>query len=275
MTTLLPGLHPGRPRILLPTLVLFNFVSVLSGFVLVGFLPQLRAEFDLSATAAGLLVAAFTTTYAIASPMLGMVTTYLGYRRALTLAMAICAAAALASSLAPALLVLIGARMCAAIGSALYTPTAAALAVEKTMPDARGRVLTAIYLGVSLSQIVGIPLGAWLAIHVGWRVSFTAVAAMAAVMALALLVVVPAVRPVAGAGASDLRGALARPGVGLALAMTAACSLATNFIYTFVAAIIAAQVGFEWVPQLLVVMGRGVLVGTLATGMLLDHIGPL
>jgi predicted MFS family arabinose efflux permease len=68
----------------------------------------------------------------------------------------------------------------------------------------RARGLALVFLGVSLSYVVGLPLGAWAGLGWGWRVPTWAAAALTAVSGLALWLAVP--RGTHGAAGHPQRG---------------------------------------------------------------------
>lgn len=64
---------------------------------------------------------------------------------------------------------LLVARGFAAFGSSIVAPASAALAIGISMPQNRGRALATVFLGFTLANLLGVPLGTWLGLYLGWR----------------------------------------------------------------------------------------------------------
>ncbi|SFC28156.1 MFS transporter [Tropicimonas isoalkanivorans] len=266
----------AAPRILLPVLACGNFVAVASAWLIVGLLPLVRTDLGLDDVGAASLVSVFTLTYALTSPFLGLLAVRLGYRLTLALAMSLVTLTAIATALAPGYGTLIGARIFAALGSAAFTPVAAALAVARSAPGRQGVALAVIYIGIPMSQILGIPLGTTLGFAFGWHGAFYAVAALSLTQLALIFVTVPGTgrppRPAPGAMAEGL----SRPGMLPTLAVAVLCSCTANIFYTFVADILVdrAALSGAGISMGLTCLGLGTLFGTFLVGRLLDIVGP-
>lgn len=262
---------------LLVVLATGNFLSILNGFVLIGFLPILQAEFGLTATESGMIVAAFTATYVVVSPILGWVSSKLGYRASLATAMGLCAISALMAVFAPTVGLLTASRVVSAMGSAFYTPTAAALAISEAGDSGRGRALSAIFAGASIAQILGIPVGAILATLFGWRAAFMMVAVLAAIMIIALLLLVKTHSKPAPIQFRHFGAVFRVPGVSQILLLSCCSAFTTSVIFTFMAGIFELRAGATdaTLPIFLSLVGCGTLVGTFIVGGAIDRIGPL
>ena len=62
--------------------------------------------------------------------------------------------------MAPNDVVLNGARVLAAVGAGIVTPVAAAVAAGLSPPEGQARALAAVFFGLTLAQVVGVPVGA-------------------------------------------------------------------------------------------------------------------
>ncbi|MEV6011297.1 MFS transporter [Streptomyces sp. NPDC051976] len=120
---------------------------------------------------------------------------------AFTLATALCAAAQGFTSM----------LLCRFLGgtSAAFVSPQIWAAIPQTVPTARiARTMALATAGLSVSQVVGIPAGAWLAL-LSWRAPFWVVSAGAAAVWVLLLKSFPSLPPAASAGGSGRRGVYA------------------------------------------------------------------
>src|SRR5262249_23518221 len=131
--------------------------------------------------------------YAIGAPVLTTVTGNLSRRRLLVGSLVCFTLANVFAALAATFEILLVARIVAALGVAVYTPTAASVAASLAAPAKRGRALALVTAGFSVANVLGVPLGTWIGVQLGWRMTFVMVAVLGAVAAGGVLVMLPAV----------------------------------------------------------------------------------
>lgn len=113
-------------------LALGTFAVGTSGYVVAGLLPALTGELAVSETAAAQLVTAFAIAYAVGSPLFAAVTGRWERRTLLVAALVVTAVGNALAALAPGYVTLLLARVVTAIGAAVFTPAASAVAAELT-----------------------------------------------------------------------------------------------------------------------------------------------
>ena len=154
---------------MIPALSACNFVIGIGAFALIGFLEPLGDDLNRTPAQAGQLMTIYAVAYAILSPLLVAVSGKVGRRRIMAAGFVLYALAALVSALAPNFAVLGFARIIAAAGAGIFTPLAAAVAAGLYPEEQRAKVLAAVFFGLTISQVVGVPAGSWIAYTFGWR----------------------------------------------------------------------------------------------------------
>jgi DHA1 family inner membrane transport protein len=257
-------------------LALGNLVVGTGGFMIGGIVEPLARSLGVSVAAAGQLMTVYSAANAVAAPLLVALVGRLDARTALLVSMALLVAANAASALAASWGGLAAARIAMACGAAVYTPTAAALAVALVPPAARGRALSVTFAGIGLSYVVGVPFGAWAGLsRFGWPLGFWGVAA-AGVAVLAALARAPRDVPTAPASLAGIGGLLRRPRIVAALAVTATYFASIFSIFSYVGAFLREHGGVPApaIAGVLMAFGVAALGGTFAGGMLADRVGP-
>ncbi|WP_338665547.1 MFS transporter [Pararoseomonas sp. SCSIO 73927] len=178
------------PRTIL-WLTLGAFAVGTGTFSIAGLLPVIAADLGVSVPAAGYLSMAFALAYAVASPVLAAATASMERRRTLVLVMGAYALASAACAVVPGYAGLMGLRVLAALAAALFTPMAGACAVALVEPHHRGRAMALVIGGMTLSTVLGAPLGTLIGEYLGWRATFLVVAALGLVSALGALAFLP------------------------------------------------------------------------------------
>lgn len=242
--------------------------------VVAGMLPQIAQDFHLGIGITGQLLTAYAVTYAVGSPFFGALSARYRSQRIIIVCLLSFALAVGLSAVAPGIAVLLVARVLAACFSATYTPAAFAMAAALSPPDRRGVGLSALSTGFVATQISSVPIGVWVAYHLGWRVTF-GIDLMLVLLATAALWFAR-LPEMAKPPSISLRGRLApltRPKVMGAFVPKILWTTATNCVLLFVAVLFGPRFGADGVALLFAVMGLGGLAGSQLGGRLVDRFG--
>jgi DHA1 family inner membrane transport protein len=244
-------------------------------FVVTGVLTDIAEDLSVSVANAGLLVTVFAATFAVGSPVLVSAASGVGRRRLLVGALVLFTLANVAAALAPSFPVLLGARIVAACGAAIFTPVASAVAASLAPPELRGRALSVRMIGVNIAWLVGVPLGTVVGGHYGWRTSFVLVAALATLAALGVMSLLPAVEASARGGFLSNLTVVKRGAVVAGLGLTVLALMASFVVLTYVRPVLENLTHFdtEGVGLMLAVFGLASIPGTLLGGYVADRWG--
>lgn len=272
--------HTAAARLPTHVLVLLsgcNFVIGMGAFVVIGMVPLLATGLGISTAAAGGAMAVYAVSYAILSPVLVSVTGRVGRRRVLAAGMVIFALGALASAIAPNVTTLYVARALAAAGAGLVTPVGAAVVAALAAPATQGKAIASFYFGLTLSQVLGVPVGGWIAYTHGWPVAFWGVFALALIAAGLIWRYVPAGLRFSPIALSDLWRILRNGVVMGAVLFTASFLVAIYIVFTYLAPLLEQTMGFgrDGITAVLLAFGAGAVAGNLIGGVLTDRLGPV
>ena len=188
-----------------------NFAIGCGVMVTAGALNDLVRSLHVSVAAGGQLITVAAVVMAVGAPLLAAAVSGLDRRRLLTAALVWYALGHALSALAPGYAWLLPVRAATVLGAAVFTPQAAAAMATLAAPAERGRAITFIFLGWSLSSVIGMPMHAWIGETFGWAVAFGVVALLSAAAALAVWRALPdGIRP-AALSRQDWRGTLTHP----------------------------------------------------------------
>ncbi|MEL6549155.1 MAG: MFS transporter [Pseudomonadota bacterium] len=262
-------------RQLLILLAFGNFVVGMGAFVVIGIIEPVSEGLDVSASAAGTLLTIYALAYAPLSPVLVALTGRIGRRRVLASGLGLFAVAAGAGAMAPSFEVLGATRVLAAAGAGVVTPVTAAIVAGLAPPENRAKALATVFLGITLAQVLGIPAGSWVAYTFGWRAALLIVAALAVPVIFLIWTRVPKGLSFQSTSLSDL-GAVLRDGpMMVAIGFTASFLAAIFLLYTYLAPLLSARMGFgrDEITLVLLVFGVGAVIGNILGGALADRIG--
>ncbi|MCU7822023.1 MFS transporter [Kitasatospora sp. DSM 101779] len=257
-------------------LLLFLFGT--ETFLVSPLLPTIADSIRVGEAAAASSVTAYVLVYAVAAPFLGLLSDRFGRRRTLVVGTLLFVLSNAAAALSTGLTLLVLSRAVAGLAAAAAGPAIWAHIAE-TAPDAvRGRALGLGMALFSAGQVVGVPLGGFLAGLAGWRSAFWALAVGTAAAVPLLLKQVAAGESKAPAGgrASAVRAVLAGwadPALRRALLVNTVFHAANLGAYTFLGAVLVQRfdLSVEALGLVGVLVGAGSVVGSLLGGRLGDR----
>ncbi|WP_426315386.1 MFS transporter [Methylobacterium fujisawaense] len=242
-------------------------------FTPMGMLPLIAADLNVSIPAAGLVVSAYALGVVIGAPLVTLATARLPRRRLLVGLMAIFTLGNLMAALADSYAMLVAGRLVTALNHGAFFGVGAVVAAGLVPPERRAAAVAAMFSGLAIATIGGVPLAAWTGAMLGWRAAFWGIAAIGAVAMLALRLALPELKAEAGADLwSELR-VLGRGPVLAALALTMVGFSAMFTVFTYIAPILRTETGATapFVTAMLVLFGLGLTVGNWLGGRLADR----
>ncbi|KJY15938.1 MULTISPECIES: Cmx/CmrA family chloramphenicol efflux MFS transporter [Streptomyces] len=244
-----------------------------SEFMLSGLLPPIADDMGVSIPQAGLLISAFAIGMVIGAPLLAVATLRLPRRTTLVALIGVFGLGQVAGALAPSYELLFASRVVAAFACAGFWAVGAAVAIAMVDKDQRARAMAVMIGGLSIANVLGVPAGAFLGEHLGWRSAFWSVAAASAVALAGILALIP--RIPLPAERPTLRRELRIYGdrqVWLAIGITALGAGGVFCAFSYLSPLLTDVAGLDskWVPWILGLFGIGALVGTTIGGRVAD-----
>ncbi|MFJ9029169.1 Cmx/CmrA family chloramphenicol efflux MFS transporter [Streptomyces sp. NPDC102274] len=244
-----------------------------SEFMLSGLLPPLADDMNVSIPTAGLLISAFAIGMVVGAPLLAVATQRLPRRTTLIALISVFGLGQVAGALAPTYEILFTSRVISAFACAGFWAVGAAVAIAMVPHNARARAMAVMIGGLSIANVLGVPAGAFLGEHLGWRSAFWAVGAASAVALAGVVTLIPRI-PL-----PDEKPRLKREltiyrdrQVWLSIAVTALSAGGVFCAFSYLAPLLTDVTGLDsgWVPTVLGLFGVGALVGTALGGRFAD-----
>jgi len=265
---------PVRARTALVALAVGGFAIGTGEFAIMGILPGVADNLSVSIPTAGHLISAYALGVVVGAPVLIAFSTRLSRKATLVALMAAFAVGNALSALSPDYHWLLVTRFLSGLPHGAYFGVGAVVAGGMVEPARRTRAMAMMFAGLTISNIIGVPLSTFMGQHLGWRPVFGTVAGIGALAALSVLVAVPSARTSAAPlrMSAELR-ALLRPLVWLAL-LTATLGGASLFtVYSYIAPMLTQVSGYTpgSVTLLLVLFGIGMTSGNVIGARLVDR----
>ncbi|MEU4695190.1 MFS transporter [Actinoplanes sp. NPDC023714] len=254
----------------------------LTEFVAMGLLPDMarallpgawsRSAEDAVAQA-GWVITAYALGVVCGAPLIAALSARMPRKRLVLGLLVLFAAGTFASAIAPTFELVLVARFVAALPHGAYFGAAGLLAASLMGPGNEARGYSMVLGGLTISNVVGVPLITHLGQSAGWRIAYAVIALVFVATLFAVGATVPdAPAKVDGSPAAELR-ALRRPQVWL-VAATAAIGFAGFFaVNTYIAPVTTEVTGLSEraVPWVLAVFGLGMTAGNFLGGAFADR----
>lgn len=253
-------------------LALSAFAIGTTEFVIMGLLPNVAADLGVSIPSAGWLVTGYALGVAIGAPFMALATAHWPRKRALLALMGIFIVGNLLCAVATGYNMLMLARVVTALCHGAFFGIGAVVAASLVPENRRASAVALMFTGLTLANVLGVPLGTALGQAAGWRSTFWAVALIGVVALVGLWRVLPADR---NQPRADLRRELlALRGLGfwLALSMTVFFAASMFALFTYVAPLLQEVTGVSprGVAGTLLLIGLGLTLGNFIGGRLAD-----
>lgn len=241
-------------------------------FVIMGLLPDVARDLAVSISSAGLLITGYALGVAIGAPIMALLTARWPRKRALLLLMALFVAGNALCALSANYWLLMGARIITALCHGAFFGIGAVTAASLVPENRKASAVAMMFTGLTLANVLGVPLGTALGQAAGWRTTFWVVSAVGVIAFVSLLRFLPADRPTAPTNMRSELKSLANGRVWTALLLTVLFSASMFTLFTYIAPILGEITGVSprGVTWTLLLIGMGLTLGNVVGGKLAD-----
>ncbi len=237
-----------------------------------GLLPVIANGVDVSIPTAGLLISAYAIGVMIGAPVMTLAFSRFGKRTALILLMAIFTLGNLMSAMAPGYFTLLAARLVTSLNHGAFFGLGAVVAASVVPKEKQASAVAAMFMGLTIANIGGVPAATWIGQQIGWRMAFAGTALIGVAAIAALWSALPKGERGAMPDVKRELRVLTRPAVLLSMATTVMGAGAMFTLYTYVAPTLETLTGASdsFVTLGLALIGIGFTIGNWLGGRLAD-----
>jgi len=245
----------------------------LTEFVIAGILPEIATAFEVSIPKAGMVATSYALGVFVGAPLL----TVLGARaprKAMLIVLAgIFTVGNIVTAMAPTLEIAIVGRIITSFNHGAFFGIGSIIAASLVAPGRQASAIAFMFSGLTLANLVGVPVGTWLAQTYSWRLVFWVIAGIGLLMIASIALLVPHIKKgKAIALRAELR-AFVDPQVLLVMGITVFGPAAFFTSITYIAPMMIEKAGFSaaGVAWLMVLFGLGLAVGNWIGGRFADR----
>ena len=264
--------------IALLALTLSAFAIGTTEFVIVGLLPTVAADLNITLPSAGLLISLYALGVAIGAPVLTALTGRVPRKALLLGLMALFTLGNLLAWKAPGYESLIAARILTGLAHGVFFSIGSTIATGLVPKEKAASAIAIMFTGLTVALVTGVPLGTFIGQHFGWRETFLAVSGLGVIALIGSAIFVPNnIRHTPPASLLQQVKVLGEPRLLLVYAKTAIGYGGSFIPFTFLAPILTDISGFSQgaVGGVMLVYGVSVAAGNIWGGKLADRLGPI
>lgn len=257
-------------------LAVSTFAIGTTEFVIVGLIPEIARDLDVSIPVAGLLVSLYALSVTIGGPTLSALTGRFHRRRLIIGLMAIFTLCNLAAAFAPGYALLLASRMVMGVVHGVFFGAGAAVATSLVDRSRAASAVAIMLAGLTLAMVIGVPLGSWIGHAYGWRSPFLIVSALGTLSLAGLYWLLPNQIAYEQTGGFLAQLALLRNWRLSRLYLITAVGFGASFVvFTFLAPLMTGITGVSEaaVSWALMMFGAATVAGNILGGRLADRLG--
>ena len=254
-------------------LAIGGFAIGTTEFVTMGLLPQIASGVGITIPAAGHVVSAYALGVVVGAPLIATLAARMQRKSVLVWLMVAFAAGNIASSMAASYPQLMLARFPSGMPHGAFFGIGAVVAASLVPIHRRTWAVSMMLAGLTVANIIGVPLTTWVGQHFGWQWPYALVGVIALATVAAIWAWVPH-RPAAGDASmrAELRS-LRRLQVWLALLIGTVGFGGMFATYAYIAPTMTELTGYPSaaVPVILAIYGIGMTTGAFLSGRVAAH----
>ncbi|MEO9653485.1 MFS transporter [Marinomonas sp.] len=259
-------------------LTLSAFAIGTTEFVIVGLIPTMAEDLNVSLPSAGLLVSLYALGVAIGAPVLTALTGRWNRKSLLLSVMLLFVVGNLLAWQAPGYNTLVMARILTGLAHGVFFSIGSTIATGLVPKEKAASAIAIMFTGLTVALVTGVPLGTYIGQWFGWHTTFLVVALLGVIALLGSAILIPTnLKQATPATFAEQLTVLTQPRLLLVYAMTAVGYGGTFVAFTYLAPILEQVSGFapSAIGLIMLVYGLSVAVGNIYGGKMADRMGPV
>ncbi|WP_203829816.1 MFS transporter [Actinoplanes palleronii] len=259
--------------IALYALAIGGFGIGLTEFVIAGLLPEVAADFHVTEAVAGGLISGYALAVAVGAIALTAALGRVDRRHALLGLMVLFIVGNVLSAIAPNYALMMLGRILAALCHGAFFGIGSVVAADLVPAEKKAAAISIMFGGLTVANVLGVPLGTFLGQAAGWRSTFWAIAVIGVLALAGIAALTPATPARSGGSLLGEFRVFANRQVWLSIVVTILGYGGMFGAFSYMAYTLTGVSGFSAgaVPWLLIVFGLGLFFGNIAGGRAADR----
>jgi len=245
-------------------------------FVMMGLLPDIAKDLNITIPQAGHLISAYALGVVIGAPLLVVIAGSYPPKKILMVLMLMFTGFNAFSAFAPDYNTMFAARLLAGLPHGAFFGVGSVVASRLAEKGKEAQSVSLMFAGLTIANVIGVPLGTYIGHNYSWRYTFVIIVIVGIVTLLSLKSWMPALPATKNRDLGKELNFFKLPESWLIILMIAIGTGGLFSWYSYIAPLLTEVSGFaaNSITYILVVAGLGMLVGNFIGGKLADKISP-
>lgn len=244
----------SKNQLIIILLALGAFVTGTSEFVVSGILEIISLDLDVSISIAGQLITVYSLFYALGALVLVMLTSRFDRKKVLLYAIFTFILGNLLAFVSPNFVVLMLSRVIMAMSGGLYIVVATNYAAQIAAPEKRGGAMATVITGFTVSLVLGVPIGTFLAGYLDWHYIFLIIAIGTVLLSAALYQLLPAIQASPPLPFKQQLQVMKDGRLIAVLTTTVFWILGYTMVFAYIAPLLSRSANLSWIGGLFVIV---------------------
>lgn len=257
-------------------LMLGGLTIGITEFVIMGLLPDIAADLNITIPQAGHLISSYALGVVIGAPLLVIACRNFAPKKMLLMLAAMLGIFNAFSIIAPNYELLVATRLLSGLPHGAFFGVGAVVASRLASKGKEAQAIAIMFSGLTVANVFGVPLGTYIGHHFSWRYTFVIIAVVGILTFIALSLWMPNLQT---EGKVDMKKQLkffTKTEAWLLIAITA---IGFGGLFSWISYIAPLLINIshfsaEYIPYIMVLAGLGMVVGNFAGGRIADRFSP-
>ena len=248
----------------------------MSEFVMMGILPDVARDLDISIPVAGHFISAYAIGVCVGAPLLVLVARKRPLKQILLALVAIFALGTLLSCMAPNYHTLLATRFLSGLPHGAYFGVGSIVASKMAAEGKSSAAVAMMIAGMTVANLAGVPLGTYISQTISWRTTFLLISCLDALILYFVWCWVPYFDPLPDTGFKGQFRFLRSTAPWLLILATMLGNGGLFCWYSYISPLMTSVSGFapDKMTDIMVLAGLGMCIGNILSGRLSDIYSP-
>jgi DHA1 family arabinose polymer transporter-like MFS transporter len=264
-------------KLSLISLTIGGFSIGMTEFLMMGILQDMSRSLNISIPEAGHLISIYALGVVIGAPLMVGLTAKLSPKKVLISLMLMVGVFNGLFALASSYHFLMTARLLAGLPHGAFFGIGAVVASRLAEPGREARAVSVMFAGLTVANIIGVPLGTYIGHNLSWRYSFILIAIIALLAALAVKLWMPALKANSQSSFLESFGIFRQKELWLIIGISAIGTGGLFAWISYIGPLMTEVAGFKSssLTLIMIIAGLGMVVGNFVGGRLADRYSPI
>ncbi|BCU56776.1 MFS transporter AraJ [Enterobacter kobei] len=267
----------GSIKKVIVSLALGTFGLGMAEFGIMGVLTELAKDVQISIPAAGHMISWYALGVVLGAPIIALISNRFSLKNIMVFLALLCLAGNVIFTLSSSYVMLAVGRLVSGFPHGAFFGVGAIILTKVAQPGRVTAAVAGMISGMTIANLIGVPIGTWLSHEFSWRYTFWLIAAFNIAVMVSILMWIPNIADEAKTPLSEQFHFLKSPAPWLIFAATLFGNAGVFAWFSYIKPLMIFVSGYEetTMPAIMMLVGLGMVLGNMLSGKLSRWFSPL